>query len=383
MKTPTVKIILYCAICLFTVSVVLLILPVGKFKKTDYSEMKPIAYITDIKSMNNGSKWTRSFLSSGGIIYLKDHMMSRDGGNTLIEQNDIDLEEINRQPERAVLVNKNLFYALDGPTVFVNSGVYRGKAWRSADNLKTLQQEEPVFYIPNGIKPRKDVEKWFGIFVYRTIMNCSDGSWLITMYGNFEADTITPLDKDAIEETQFMMRTIIMTSNDEGHTWKYLSTVAAPEAGEPVGEGFVEPAITLLKDGRLLCIMRTGHHYPLYASWSSDMGKTWTFPQYTGLDRGCDPCLITLHDGRVALSWGRRFPESWSEISPKGDKGRFNYPGEGYTSLSISNDGGSTWENSKIILKSGSCYSTIFEVEPGTIFMQSDQLYCRIGINPL
>jgi hypothetical protein len=177
-----------------------------------------------------------------------------------------------------------------------------------------------------------------------------------------------------------MQRTFIVTSGDKGRTWHYLSTVAAPQSGDPVAEGLVEPALTMLKDGRLLCIMRSGHHYPLYASWSSDNGKTWTPPLYTGLDRGCDPCLITLHDGRVALSWGRRFPEGWSQLTPDGDKGLFVYPGEGYTTLSVSSDGGHTWKSSKIIRKAGSCYSTIFEIEPGIIFMQADQWYCRIKL---
>ena len=210
-----------------------------------------------------------------------------------------------------------------------------------------------------------------------------DNTWLMTMYGNFSADTLVPYDADAKKETRYMQRTLIVTSTDEGRTWNYLSTVAAPSTGDPVAEGFVEPAITMLKDGRLLCIMRSGHHFPLYATWSSDKGKSWTSPVYTGLDRGCDPCLITLHDGRAALSWGRRFPEGWSEISPPGDKGRFKYPGEGYTNLAISHDGGLTWTNQKIIPKSGSCYSTIFEIEPDVIFMQSDQWYCRIRLNPL
>ncbi len=333
-----------------------------------------------IKSMENGTRWSRCFLSSDGIIFFKDSLMSKDGGKTVVPQKYINFEEINGAPERAVLSTENEFYALDGPTEYISPGTYRGKAWRSDDNLKTLRVEEPVFYIPDGIKPRKNVEKWFGIFVYRTILEMDDGSWLMTMYGNFETDTITPADKDAAEETQFMMRTIIVSSQDKGHSWKYLSTVAVPAAGEPVGEGFVEPAITMLKDGRLLCIMRTGHHFPLYTSWSSDKGITWTPPVYTGLDRGCDPCLITLNDGRVALSWGRRFPEGWSEISLLGDKGRFEYPGEGYTSLSISNDGGSTWDSHKILEKSGSCYSTIFEVEAGILFMQADQWYCRINL---
>jgi hypothetical protein len=179
-----------------------------------------------------------------------------------------------------------------------------------------------------------------------------------------------------------MMRTFIIQSKDKGRTWDYLSSVAIPHSGDPVGEGFVEPAITLLTDGRLLCIMRSGHHFPLYCSWSSDGGKTWTPPLYTGFDRGCDPCLITLRDGRVALSWGRRYPEGWSQVTPEGDKGHYVYPGEGYNNLSISNDNGITWVTDKIDKNTGSCYSTIFEIEPNVIFYQVDRWCWRINLKP-
>ena len=204
----------------------------------------------------------------------------------------------------------------------------------------------------------------------------------MTMYGNFAADNIRPSEADAQKELAYMQRTFIVTSTDEGRTWNYLSTVAFPRLGDPVGEGFVEPAITLLDDGRLLCVMRTGHHFPLYASWSDNAGKSWSRPMYTGLDRGCDPCLITLHDGRVALSWGRRYPEGWSIVDPEGDQDRFKrqYPGHGYTNLSISDDGGLSWISHKAMERSGSCYSTIMEVEPDVIFMLVDQWYCRITL---
>jgi hypothetical protein len=332
-----------------------------------------------INNMGNGAKWSRCFLADG-IIYFKDSLMSNDGGRTLVPQNRVNLDEINGAPERAVLSTAKIFYALDGPTEYIKPGVYNGKSWRSSDNLKTIHQEKVSFKIPEGAAPLENNSLWYGIFVYRTIIILPDSTWLMTMYGNFKSDTLVPDDADAKEETRFMQRTLIVTSGDEGHTWNYLSFVAQPKEGDPIGEGLVEPAITLLKDGRLLCVMRSGHHFPLYASWSSDMGKTWTQPMYTGLDRGCDPCLITLHDGRVALSWGRRFPEGWSKLTPAGDKGLFKYPGEGYTSLSISNDGGLTWDSHKIIQNSGSCYSTIFEIEPNILFMQSDQWYCRIKL---
>lgn len=333
------------------------------------------------QSMENDIKWTRCFQMGNGTLYFEDHRMSKDGGRTVIKQSDIDVEEINGAPERAVLITDDLFYALDGPTKMVTPGVYAGKAWRSSDGLKTMKEEKVIFKVPDG--PVRDSEngEWYGIYVYRTILEMPDGTWLMTMYGNFATDTIIPPDADAQKELTFMQRTIILTSRDKGISWDYLSTVASPRPGDPVGEGFVEPAITLLEDGRLLCVMRSGHHFPLYASWSEDAGRTWSPPMYTGLDRGCDPCLITLQDGRVALSWGRRFPEGWSQITPEGDKGHFEFPGSGYTNLSISNDGGITWLTHKVMEQSGTCYSSIIEVEPNVVFMLVDQWYRRITLN--
>jgi hypothetical protein len=379
MNRQTGRIVLYAFLIL--ISVLMTILLFGNKYRMNNTHSAPIADIGEIRSLGSDNRWARSFLAADGTIYFKEPIKSNDGGITIIDQNDTDLEEINRRPERAVLAKENLFYALDARAVYESPGVYRGMAWRSDDNLKNIYNEEPLFYIPGGIEPRSDVTRWFGLFIYRTIIEMPDSSWLMTMYGNFSEDTLKPYNRDAIHELEFMMRTFIMTSQDNGRTWNYLSTVAVPKPGEPVGEGFVEPAITLLNDGRLLCIMRSGHHYPLYASWSSDLGKTWTPPLYTGMDRGCDPCLITLKDGRVALSWGKRFPEGWSKITPEGDKGSIVYPGEGYTNLSISKDGGVTWKTTKIVQPAGSCYSTIFEVEPNIVFMQVDQWYCRISLN--
>lgn len=334
-----------------------------------------------IQSMENDIKWTRCFQAADGSIFFEDHRVSRDGGKTVIAQNNIDVEAINAAPERAVLNQDDLFYALDGPTTLIKPGVYSAKAWRSSDGLKTIQQENVVIHVPEGPLRDRNEGEWYGIFVYRTIIEMPDGTWLMTMYGNFASDTILPPDADAQRELTFMERTFVVTSVDKGRTWEYLSTVASPNLGDPVGEGFVEPAITLLQDGRLLCIMRSGHRFPLYASWSEDGGRSWSPPMYTGLDRGCDPCLITLEDGRVALSWGRRFPEAWSIISPEGDKGRFEFPGYGYTTLSISDNGGLTWANQKIMERSGTCYSTIIEAEPNVVFMLVDQWHCRISLN--
>lgn len=331
--------------------------------------------------MRTDNKWKRCILTSEGTIYLKDSLKSTDGGKTFIQHREVNIEDIIAQPERAVLSTPEIFYALNGPTKIESPGIFTVKCWRSIDNLKTIYQEEAIVNVPDGPKIHYENDRWNGIFAYRTILEMPDKTWLATMYGNFGTDTFPPQGKDAFVETKFMMRTFIVTSTDKGKTWNYLSTVAVPNSGDPVGEGFVEPAITLLNDGRLLCVMRAGHHFPLYASWSSDGGKTWTPPIYTGLDRGCDPCLITLRDGRVALSWGRRFPEGWSQVTTEGDKGLFKYPGEGYTNLSVSDDAGKTWQTTIVGKKTGSCYSTIFEVEPNVVFCQVDRWCWRIKLN--
>jgi hypothetical protein len=340
-----------------------------------------IAATGEIKSLGNG-KWIRCFRAADGIIYIRNHLKSDDYGKTVSPQKGIDVEEINAKPECAVFSKKGSFYAVAGSADFVKPGEYRISAWRSTDELKSLSKEDAKVLVPGGPGHARESGEWNGLFVYRTILERPDGSWLMTMYGNFDEDRITPLEKDALQETKYMMRTFVVKSTDQGHSWNYLSSVAIPRAGDPIGEGFGEPAITLLDDGRLLCIMRTGHHFPLYASWSNDGGKTWTPPTYTGLDRGCDPCLIKLRDGRVALSWGRRYPEGWSKISVVGDQSRFKYPGEGHINLAISNDGGKTWINQKVAQRTGSCYSTIIEVEPNIIFFQVDQWYWRATLKP-
>jgi hypothetical protein len=113
--------------------------------------------VSTIQSMGNDNKWTRCFRASDGSIYFEDHRMSQDGGKSVIAQQAIDVEDINAAPERAVFVSNDVFYALDGPTKIVSPGVYTGKAWRSDDGLKTMQEEQVTFHVPEG--PLRDPEE--------------------------------------------------------------------------------------------------------------------------------------------------------------------------------------------------------------------------------
>jgi hypothetical protein len=208
-----------------------------------------------------------------------------------------------------------------------------------------------------------------------------DGSLLATAQGNFAEDTIEPSSGPGKDETHYLCRVFVITSNDDGKTWNYLSTIAAPNLEDPIDEGFGEPTIILLDNGQLLCIMRTGHHRPLYACWSSDQGKTWTDPLYTGLERGCAPHMVKLTDGRLAVIYGNRFPPGWSRITPGGDHARWYWPGPGLVKLAINSDGtGKDWEVTTIGREMGSVYPTMFEVEPNVLFCQVDGWCWRVTL---
>ncbi|MEZ5543309.1 MAG: sialidase family protein [Pseudomonadota bacterium] len=336
------------------------------------------AQVGAIQALGNG-RWIRCFQAADATLYLHGGLASHDGGRTVQPQQAIDVEAINATPERAVLATPDMFYAVGGRAEPLSPGRYRLRAWRSTDGLRTLAEEQAQLEIPAG-SPAPEEDAWYGLYVHRNILVMPDGSWLLTMYGNFSVDRQEPPDRSSRHEVKYMMRSFVLTSSDAGRNWRFLATVAAPRPDDPIGEGFVEPTMTRLDDGRLLCIMRTGHHYPLYASWSSDHGRSWTSPVYTGLDRGCSPCVITLGDGRVALGWGRRYPEAWSRLDEAGDVARFEYPGHGQVCLALSSDGGTSWMNQVTATGVGSCYPTIIEVEPGVIFTQVDQWIWRITL---
>ncbi len=329
------------------------------------------------------AKWLRSFRAADGTIFLPFGKKTTDGGLTIVEHTGPDFKKILGQAEETTFVRPGLFFALDSKLSYASPGVYRVKAWRSTDDLKTIAEETATFNVPDGPKPDQGLKGWNGLYVYRTILQMADGTWLATLEGNLESDTITPTDHQSKIETAVKQRTIVVASTDEGHTWNYLSTVAYPRADDPVGEGFVEPTFMQLDDGRLLCVMRTGHYYPLYSCWSSDQGKTWTTPLYTGLERGCDPCLLRLRDGRILLSYGKRFPEGWSQAGPCTDQERWKYPAEGLLKFAINEDGtGTTWEETIVGRQIGTSYSSIYEVEPNVILCQVDGWCFRVRLRP-
>jgi hypothetical protein len=101
-------------------------------------------------------------------------------------------------------------------------------------------------------------------------------------------------------------------STDNGNSWTIQGRIPFVEdaVGDPFGSkrmGFTEPAFEILKDGTYLCVLRTTDGAgvgPMYASYSKDMGKTWTRPRPIA-GAGVLPRLLQLENGVLVLASGR------------------------------------------------------------------------------
>ena len=125
-------------------------------------------------------------------------------------------------------------------------------------------------------------------FYARRIVELSNGKLLTAIYLSFKNEEKS--------------RVIIISSEDKGRHWEYLSTVAYDP--DPDTEGFTEPAFLQLASGELLCVMRTQGYHPMMQSFSSDSGKSWSAPVKIPGD-GVWPDLCLMQSGIVACAYGR------------------------------------------------------------------------------
>jgi hypothetical protein len=130
-------------------------------------------------------------------------------------------------------------------------------------------------------------------------------------------------------------------SDDEGKTW---------QASQGFMMGFLkdghlgywscqEPVVAELKDGRILCFMRSTCGRIL-KSYSSDGGQRWTKVEATDLAMSNSPCALARipKTTDLVLVWNQM---SAAEICKGYRRGRL--------SIAISKDDGKTWENIKTL----------------------------------
>jgi len=150
---------------------------------------------------------------------------------------------------------------------------------------------------------------------------------------------------------------VLYRSDDGGASWSDAVTVAK---GNARTRGYCEPALLEVTPGRILAVHRIGTvkvGVPGSFWWneSLDGGMTWSRPAATDVLSGACPRMLRLHDGRVLLTYGRRF-------EPYGIYGV------------LSQDGGRTWGEALLLRKarnSDQGYTSSLELEPGRIFTAS------------
>jgi predicted neuraminidase len=110
---------------------------------------------------------------------------------------------------------------------------------------------------------------------------------------------------------------VFLISSDSGRTW---------EIGEPIDSdpGNEQPTVAELRDGALLCLMRTQGAGPLWGTRSHDRGRSWSLPLPVSLpnpDAGID--MIRTARGRLLLAFNNslhfRTPLS---VAASDDEGR-------------------------------------------------------------
>ncbi len=183
------------------------------------------------------------------------------------------------------------------------------------------------------------------------IVELANGDLLVTMYGHFNEDK-QPVT--FFVEPTFQCRSWVVASRDGGRSFEYLSTVADMQTW-PVGpnaEGYCEPDLQRLNDGRLLCVMRSGGAFsqgrgcfaPAFSATSLDGGMSWSKPVAVN-DHGVFPRAVQTENGAVVMTAGRDgvyiagsadLGESWQKaliVSRHG--GTWGFSPSGYHSLGL------------------------------------------------
>jgi len=172
---------------------------------------------------------------------------------------------------------------------------------RSTDNGESWEEPIPVNTSPIS-------ESGFGGYAVGGsgaghIIELDDGGLLMPLDGT--------ISREFSAQGGELARSFLLRSDDDGRNWEYWATIAFDGADIL---SFVEPGMTRLHSGKLICLMRCqvrpGRRFDnMWLVTSDDDGASWSRPVRTPL-WGYPADVIQLNDGRVLAVYGYR-KEPW------------------------------------------------------------------------
>lgn len=180
-----------------------------------------------------------------------------------------------------------------------SQGVYLKRNTR-ADNTWTTEQDS--LYDPQLL--RYELAGKIPVVWWGDMHLAKDGSLIAGIYpGNM-------LNEKGVHDPRGHV--FFYRSTDNGKSWNiqgriYYQPDPANDTAGAKHMGLLEPGFEILKDGTFVCVMRTTDGAgmgPMYASYSADMGKTWTKPEVISAN-GVLPRVLQLDNGVVVLASGR------------------------------------------------------------------------------
>ena len=219
--------------------------------------------------------------------------------------------------------------------------------WRSEDEGQTWTGGEPFMDLPIrfDVLGSKDV---------RRIWSVPGDRILVTKAGRLLVSVTFLLGKEGLGPE--LVGSLV--SEDSGRMWRLYKLFGPPKGYQDWPEGFSEPKLVELADGRIWMVFRTclGH---LWQAFSTDGGRTWGKPSSTGLVSPLAPLNAERIPGTnsVVVVWNNSKPGGTSLSASSNES--FWQPRRPLV-FAVSHDNCQTWSRPVIVSENLSLMRNIY-----------------------